>query len=766
MKSRLIGILLLAVVRLSAQATGGGSSVCTLSGSQTTGYVLTAVNGSKACSWQAAGSATVDANALKNAWVLTDSGTANAIVGSTTTTFPAAYALGQTVIVDANATNTGATTINIHSLGAKNVTKAGSTALAAGDKVSGQPYILFYDGTEFQMLNPSNSVTTNGANSLTGSYDFSNASNVLLPSGPGESTTEIGQLFQDALTGNWHTWGGPAFSKDLAIPMMDISGLNNGHCVAFSNTGSLGGGAWTLNDVGFGCLSLPISWTYISSGTNTVSVKMGAGGSLSPTSSGIVQANQISLCPGTANSGTAETCSTTPSMTLATNDSLTFINGTAANTGSFTIAVNGGSALTVKKQGCSANLVANDILASQQVLLTYNGTNLCMQGQTGNLSTTVNGQTCTIGSSCTIPLSAVNPQTATYQVLATDFSNYKTITVASGTFAVTMVASTSQPAAGQYIRVINYGSGTVTIARSGQNINGGTSSLTLAAASATAPTATTIVSDGTNYFASLDGGSSSGAITYGLGTWSTFSGLTCNSTLNETFRFTNSYFTEADCLTGASSWTYLLDGKQAYPPAAAANWTVVNGASGTATLSNSNGAVVLATTSDVLGVESALKAIPSAPYTKTLAVRFYLGTSNSGAFSQNSCGVVWANGTATSSSYQMSELFFSSASANSYVVSQYATLQTAHATSYTGSRTVDVYRGITSLSPTATVWFQLIDDNTNRSVNVSVDGVNWVALYPATSRTSPFTPTYYGIACGAYNAGGGVPWSITLLSDN
>jgi len=121
-------------------------------------------------------------------------------------------------------------------------------------------------------------------------------------------------------------------------------------------------------------------------------------------------------------------------------------------------------------------------------------------------STTVNGQSCSLGSSCTISLSAVNPQTATYQVLASDFSSYKTITVASGTFTITLIASGSQPANGQYINVINYGSGVVTIARSGQNINGATTSITLNAGSAAAPTSAYIESDGSNYFATVDEG--------------------------------------------------------------------------------------------------------------------------------------------------------------------------------------------------------------------------------------------------------------------
>lgn len=103
------------------------------------------------------------------------------------------------------------------------------------------------------------------------------------------------------------------------------------------------------------------------------------------------------------------------------------------------------------------------------------------------------------------PIFGVNAQTATYQALNADFAAFKTITVASGTFTLTLVANTTQPTAGQFIKVINYGSGVVTIARSGQNINGGTTSLTLPAASATAPTSIFVVSDGTNYFASTAG---------------------------------------------------------------------------------------------------------------------------------------------------------------------------------------------------------------------------------------------------------------------
>lgn len=95
---------------------------------------------------------------------------------------------------------------------------------------------------------------------------------------------------------------------------------------------------------------------------------------------------------------------------------------------------------------------------------------------------------------------AVNAKTATYQALTSDFNSpCVTIPVASGTFTITLVASTSQPAAGQCLDIINYGTGVVTIARSGQNLNGGTASLTVPAATATAPTGAHILSNGTDY---------------------------------------------------------------------------------------------------------------------------------------------------------------------------------------------------------------------------------------------------------------------------
>lgn len=109
-------------------------------------------------------------------------------------------------------------------------------------------------------------------------------------------------------------------------------------------------------------------------------------------------------------------------------------------------------------------------------------------------------------SSSVIGLFATNAQTSTYQVLAADFTSCKTIIVSSGTFTITLVAAASQPTNGQCLTIINYGTGIVTLARSGQNINGAASNLVGTAGSATAPTGWRVYSDGTNYIAEVLGG--------------------------------------------------------------------------------------------------------------------------------------------------------------------------------------------------------------------------------------------------------------------
>jgi hypothetical protein len=99
-----------------------------------------------------------------------------------------------------------------------------------------------------------------------------------------------------------------------------------------------------------------------------------------------VSAHNISVpmdCAAASASGTAYTCSTAPSFTPADGDTILF-EADVANTGSATLSVNGATAATIKKQGGGTNLVANDMLAGQDVLMIFDGTNWQMQGQLGN----------------------------------------------------------------------------------------------------------------------------------------------------------------------------------------------------------------------------------------------------------------------------------------------------------------------------------------------------------------------------------------------
>ena len=63
-----------------------------------------------------------------------------------------AYPSHLLIVAKANHSNTGAATLNVDGLGAKAIVKSASTALSAGDIVSGAIYLLSYDGTNFQIL--------------------------------------------------------------------------------------------------------------------------------------------------------------------------------------------------------------------------------------------------------------------------------------------------------------------------------------------------------------------------------------------------------------------------------------------------------------------------------------------------------------------------------------------------------------------------------------------------------------------------------------
>ena len=64
-----------------------------------------------------------------------------------------AYSTGGLYTFIVATTNTTSVTLNIDGLGAKSVVRSGSSALVAGDLVSGQIVLVEYDGTNFQLIN-------------------------------------------------------------------------------------------------------------------------------------------------------------------------------------------------------------------------------------------------------------------------------------------------------------------------------------------------------------------------------------------------------------------------------------------------------------------------------------------------------------------------------------------------------------------------------------------------------------------------------------
>jgi hypothetical protein len=100
---------------------------------------------------------------------------ADTITGTVTPTLTA-YTTGQQFSFVAAGTNTTAVTLNIDGVGAKAVTRAGTTALAAGDILTGQVAIVEYDGTQFQLLDPNAFTTFRISSTLTyGGVTLTNA---------------------------------------------------------------------------------------------------------------------------------------------------------------------------------------------------------------------------------------------------------------------------------------------------------------------------------------------------------------------------------------------------------------------------------------------------------------------------------------------------------------------------------------------------------------------------------------------------------------
>lgn len=124
----------------------------------------------------------------------------------------AGYAAGNVFSFVVPNTNTTACTLNIDGLGAKAITRDGSTALIAGDLVAGKEVLVAYDGTRFQVLN-SNSMT-NLTVSGTATLSGGTANGIAYLNGSKVLTTGSGLTYNS--TGNM-TIAAPSSGTALAL---------------------------------------------------------------------------------------------------------------------------------------------------------------------------------------------------------------------------------------------------------------------------------------------------------------------------------------------------------------------------------------------------------------------------------------------------------------------------------------------------------------------------------------------------------------------
>ena len=91
-----------------------------------------------------------------------------------------AYAAGQTFrFIAAGANTTTGVTININGIGAKSITKNGTTALAIGDIISGSVVTINYDGTQFQVFGVAVASLLGLANTWTATNTFTASTGII-----------------------------------------------------------------------------------------------------------------------------------------------------------------------------------------------------------------------------------------------------------------------------------------------------------------------------------------------------------------------------------------------------------------------------------------------------------------------------------------------------------------------------------------------------------------------------------------------------------
>ena len=181
-----------------------------------------------------------------------------------------AYAAGNTFSFVAAATNTGAVTINIDGLGAKDVTRDGSIALFANDITVGKVVTIVYDGTRFQLINGNSYQSVR----VTGNGSFESLVVTGTGYSPNITLTDAASVAWDTSLGQVATFTFVSTNRTIATPTNIVNGgfyalkvvQNAGaNTLTWSSVFKWAGGAAPVLSTAAGAIDI---FTFESDGTN------------------------------------------------------------------------------------------------------------------------------------------------------------------------------------------------------------------------------------------------------------------------------------------------------------------------------------------------------------------------------------------------------------------------------------------------------------------------------------------------------------------
>jgi hypothetical protein len=420
------------------------------------------------------------------------SGSGTAYTCTTSPTFTPA--IGDHIQFMADVANTGSATLAVNGATAATFKKwGGSGNLIANDLLSGNWISATYDGTYWQLegqLGNANATQLNGASipasaNVTStnsnsqivastSHNLSVPANCAAASGSGTAyicttsptfTPAAGDHIQfkadvantGSATLNVNGAGAATIYKWGNTTTLTGGDLQAGHWISATYDGShwqLEGQLGNANATQLNSASIPASTNALSSNSSSQLVASTSHNLSMPAN-----------CIAASGSGTAYTCTTSPTFTPATGDHIQF-KADVANTGSATLAVNGATAATFKKWGGSGNLIANDLLSGNWISATFDGTYWQLEGQLGNANATqINGTS--------LPASVnVTSTNSSSQIVASTTHNLSMpanciAASGSGTTYTCSTSPTFTPATGDHIQfkadVANTGSATLAV---------------------------------------------------------------------------------------------------------------------------------------------------------------------------------------------------------------------------------------------------------------------------------------------------------------